>query len=95
MSHWHPIVVTQAGEGWSAKAQTDDPNCAVRVAQIAGRLSEKFDIEVFDERLKDMYPPARRRTTKIQVSGWVNCPNVVALPPQSVHAGLKIAGRPT
>jgi hypothetical protein len=41
-----PIVVTQAGEGWSAKAQTDDPNCAVRVAQIAGRLSEKFDIEV-------------------------------------------------
>jgi hypothetical protein len=41
-----PIVVTRAGEGWSAKAQTDDPKCAVRIAQIAGRLSAQFDIEV-------------------------------------------------
>jgi hypothetical protein len=40
------IGVTQASEGWNAKAETDDPKCAVRVAQIARRLSKQFDIEV-------------------------------------------------
>jgi hypothetical protein len=41
MSHCIPIVVSPAGEGWSAKAQTDDPKCAVRIAQIAGRRKRR------------------------------------------------------